>query len=775
MRRKIVATAVAGIPAVLGMTSAFAAADDTLEEVVVTAQFREQNLQETPIAITAISSALLEARSQTDLAEVAAQAPNVTLRPLGGSFGPAMGASIRGIGQFDFNPAMEPGVGIYVDDVYYASLTGANFGLLDLERVEILRGPQGTLAGKNSIGGSVRMVSKQPQGNDTGYISGTYGARNRMDLRAMGDFSLIDDKLFMRLSGVARTQDGYVTRLDFACANPDSTPVLPTLVTGNGCVLGHQGGISSTGLRAQFRFIASDDFEISVIGDRVHDDNEGPPVTLLYTSDPGPATHINGVPYDNRFIPADRYVSYATFDITGGVVPGYGPFRGEDRSKYDGWGLSGTIDWKLGDSLALKSITAWREFDTYWSGDPDVSPLPLILSVEHLGHEQFSQELRLSGQAWGSKLTYTVGAYYGDQTTTYSNRVSFPFIGLPGYDFVGDDPVESQTVAAFLHTEWHLTDKFNLTAGLRYTSDEKIYNYTRTNPDGSPNPAVGSLNGESGKYSGNHTDWRLGVDYRITDDSMVYAQASTGFKGGGVNPRPYLPSQVQPFDPETVTAYEVGSKNYFLGRRLRLNVAAFFSDYKDIQLLLVQCPQFNPPGFPANFPCAAPQNAGDAEIKGVELETEFRPTDRLSFDASVSYIDFAYTRIDPQAGGPTNPNGPQIGDSIPNTPPWKYSLGAQYEAPIGEGTLTPRLDWSWQDAQFASVNSNPLNRIGAWGVLNARISYKPSQDSTWDGAFEVTNVTNEFYYVMKLNPGPYIWAQPSRPREWALTIRKTFR
>ncbi|MET0293187.1 MAG: TonB-dependent receptor [Steroidobacteraceae bacterium] len=782
MRRKTALALAASIPAAVaalctGTARAAAAADEGIEEVVITAQFREQNLQQTPIAITAVTAEMLEMRSQNNLAEIASQAPNVTLRPLGGSFGPAMGASIRGIGQFDFNPAMEPGVGIYVDDVYYASLTGATFELLDLERVEILRGPQGSLAGKNSIGGSVRLVSKKPQGDNTGYLSATYGIRNRMDLRASGDFTLVDDKLFMRLSGVSRSQEGYVTKLDFACANPTSTPKLPTLVSDPSCVLGKQGGRSYQGLRAMLRYVASDALEVTVIGDRVHDDSEGPPVTLLSATDPGPATRINGVPYDSRFIPKDPYVSYATFNITGGVVPGYGPIQAEDRSKYDGWGLSAHIDWKLGDSLNLKSITGTREFKTYWSGDPDVSPLPLIVSVEHLGHEQFSQELRLTGQAWNKKLDYTAGVYYSDQTTTYANRVSFPFIGLPGYDFIGDDPVDSETQAAFLHSEWHLTDRLNVTAGVRYTKEEKTYNYTRLNPDlTTGNPAVGSLNGRSGKYEGNRTDWRLGADFQLADDSMVYAQVSTGFKGGGVNPRPYLPSQVQPFNPEEVTAYEIGSKNFFFDRRLRLNVSTFFSDYKDIQLLLIQCPQFNPPGFPLAFPCAAPQNAGDAEIKGVELETEFRPVDRLSFDASLSYIDFGYTRIDPQAGGPTRPTGPQIGDSIPNTPEWKYSVGVQYEALMGNGaSFTPRLDYAWQDKQFASVTSNPLNRIGAYGLLNARIGFKPGEDSTWEGAFEVTNVTDEFYYVMKLNPGAYIWAQPSRPREWALTVKKTFR
>jgi iron complex outermembrane receptor protein len=521
------------------------------------------------------------------------------------------------------------------------------------------------------------------------------------------------------------------------------------------------------------RFLATDNLEMTLTGDIVHDDSEGPPVTLLSATDPGPAARINGVPYDNRFVPSNPYVSYATFSITGGIIPGYGPIQGEDRSKYDGWGLTGAIEWKINDSLQLKSITGVREFKTYWAGDPDVSPLPLIVSVEHLSHEQFSQELRLSGRPLGDLLDYTVGAYYSDQTTTYANRVSFPYIGFPGYDFIGDDPVDSETRAVFAHTEWHLTDRLNLTVGARYTEDEKVYNFTRTNPDGSPNPAVGATNGLAGRYDGSHTDYRLGVDFDLTDTTMLYAQVSTGFKGGGVNPRPYIPSQVQPFDPEEVTAYEVGAKNNFFDRRLRLNVSTFFNKYKDIQLLLIQCPQFNPPGFPVSFPCAAPQNAGDAEIKGAELETEYRPVDRLSFDASVSYIDFAYTRIDPQAGGPTRPTGPQIGDSIPNTPEWKYSVGAQYEALLPWGSLTPRLDWSWQDKQFASVNSNPLSRLDSHGNLNARLSYRANEGG-WDASLEVTNVTNEFYYVSKLNPGPFIWAQPSRPREWAVTIKKQF-
>src|SRR5690606_27167493 len=188
-------------------------------EITVTAQFREQRLQDTPLAITAVNSEMLQARSQTDISQVAAQAPSVTLKPQGSTFGPSMGASIRGVGQFDFNPAVEPGVGLYVDDVYYATLTGSVLDLLDLDRVEVLRGPQGTLAGRNSIGGAVKLYSQRPTGNNSGYVSATYGIRNRLDIRGSADFNLAEN-LDMRLAAVSKRQDGYVDRLDFGCLYP---------------------------------------------------------------------------------------------------------------------------------------------------------------------------------------------------------------------------------------------------------------------------------------------------------------------------------------------------------------------------------------------------------------------------------------------------------------------------------------------------------------------------------------------------------------------------
>lgn len=237
-----------GVPA-YGQETPAADEEATVGDIVVTAQFREQRLQDTPLAITAVDAATIEARSQTNLADVVKQAPSVVLLPATAAFGPSISASIRGLGQNDFNPALEPGVGLYIDDVYYPRLTGANFDLLDVERVEVLRGPQGTLTGRNSEGGAIKFISRKPTGDGGGYVSGTYGSRDRVGVRASADFKIAED-LFARLSGTFSDQAGYVKRLDFGCANP--TGGVPAGTQANdSCVRGDLGDVSYRAVRRQ--------------------------------------------------------------------------------------------------------------------------------------------------------------------------------------------------------------------------------------------------------------------------------------------------------------------------------------------------------------------------------------------------------------------------------------------------------------------------------------------------------------------------------------------
>jgi len=800
-----------------------AAVDDG--EIVVTAQFREQNLQDTPLAITAVDSAMLEARSQTDISQVANQAPSVTLKPQGAAFGPSLAANIRGVGQYDFNPALEPGVGLYVDDVYYATLTGSIFDLLDLDRVEILRGPQGTLAGRNSIGGAVKLYSQRPEGTNTGMISAAYGSRDRVDLRGSFDFNLARN-VDVRIAGVAKRQNGYVKRLDFGCVYPmgggdrlpADAPLNPgaeinpadgipaTLPANSDCVVADEGDVDYMGLRGQLRIRPTETVDINIIADYTIDDRNQVGSVLLLTRYPNgvvasphfplpanppynnataPGRDINpygpGIAYDTRFV-CGRYCNFASY--TNDPDNGMPRDQADGRIKFEGWGISGQLDWDISDRLQLVSITAYREYTSNFSNDNDTSPLAHSLGYGPLTFHFFSQELRLNGSFGANdEIEYTIGGYYSDQKSVYTS-----FQGLRGSNlrFVQSDPVKADSKAVFAQVGWTPIDPLTINAGLRYTEESKTYTYVRRGPEGGPAPAVlAPLDGLVGEAAADRVDYRLAAQYRWSDNFMTYAQFSTGFKGGGVNPRPFYPQQVLSFGPETLESWEVGFKSDLFDRRMRFNVAAFLSDYKGIQLTLTNCTVQAGEGFGA--PCALPTNAGDARIKGIEAEVNLRPVPGMLIDAAAAYVDFDYKRFAsfPTAtgsvtvGGPTNVNGPQFGDYPAFTPRWKWSIGAQYEIPLGgnAGSLTPRFDAAYQ----GDVHTNPINResnlIEDYVVANARLTWR-NADEDLEVALEVTNLFDKYYYLsindQSTGGQGYTNAQPGRPREWAVHVKKRF-
>jgi iron complex outermembrane receptor protein len=728
-------------------SSQTAAQDSGLEEIVVTAQFRKENLQNVPLAITAENAEMMEARGQTSLHDVGQQAPNVTLVETGGAFGPGMTATIRGIGQDDFDPAFAPGVGIYIDDVYYTSLTGSNFALLDLDRVEILRGPQGTLSGANSEGGSIKIYSIKPQGDDTGSVKVSYGQRNLIDVQAMADVSLISDYLFMRVSGVDHQQDGYVTRIDYGCAFPKSgIPAVGGLQ--QDCVAGKEGGKDYQGGRVALRWVPAENFEANLTGDVTIDNSETAAVTLLAVNAAlGYPTTFNsfpggkippGVAYDNRFVPNNPYISYANFCGVGLAGNTY-CFSPDTYNKQ--WGTNLTLDWKIAPDLALKSITAYRDFNTMWTEDNDVSPLSGSLGAEHLLNHTLTQELRLNGNAAGL-LDYTIGGFYLDQVTTYPTHQILDYIA-PGLDFefLGDDPVQETDYAGFANADWHIVEGLDLNAGVRYTHQEKDYTYNRYNP-----PSVGGgdsiffppgFSGTQGKYSGGKTDYRVDLDYRWTPELMTYASVSTGFKGGGSNPRPFVATQVVPFGPESLTNYEIGAKSDWFDHSLRFNVAGFYSKYKDIQVVLLSCPQFS--GGSTTEPCAAPVNGGDANIYGVEVESAYR-YGGFSLEASGSWQHFEYTYVVPASGIP-------IGTTAPDFQPVKWSLGAQYEAHIPTGgSITPRLDWIYSSGYQTIAVPDAHSYLPGYHELNGRITFRP-QSGNWEVSAAGTNLTNKLWYT----------------------------
>ncbi|MBO9499260.1 MAG: TonB-dependent receptor [Novosphingobium sp.] len=726
-------------------------------DIIVTAQFREQKLQDTPIAITALSGADIENKALSNVSEIGATAPNVNIN-IANSAQAGAAVFIRGIGQYDSSFAFEPGVGVYIDDIYHGVMVGSMFELLDLDRVEILRGPQGTLAGKNSIGGAVKLFSRKPKGDNSGYISATYGSFNRIDIRGAYDIGLTGN-LAMRVSAFSDHRDGHVKILDFACDRPgDVLPGdPPTQKTGSDCKLGTLGGVKSTGVRLAFRYTPTDKIEINLFGSIIRDDSEAAGIEQTATIDP-------------RYLPTRPYVFYGTFTGGGWSTQPLATTHSES--------IGGQIDIDLADHVKLTSITGYEHLDSRNTIDLDGSPLPAQLTYNDAPYHQFTQELRLGGDFGDGLVDWTLGGYYFNSLGRVASRIWAD----TGLNWIQNDPVKSKSKSLFAHLEVRPVADLTLTAGIRYTDDRKSYKFVRLNPDtgvelnGGPDDpfGVGALNFiPPPTYSGDSFDYRLGVDYRFSEQFMAYASFSTGYKGGGVNPRPFTASQAVSFDPERVDAYEVGFKSDLAGGMVRFNVSAFLNKYNNI--ILVDGNGYpGEPGDPDWFPLSAvPFNAGKANIKGLEFETTIKPTEGLTLEGSLSYLDFKFTEIDPNAAA----SGITLDTVPPMSPKWKWSGSISYDIPLANGaTITPRFYADYTDSYYTDPVNSPTNLIASRTILNANITFRPASDG-WQLVAGVTNLTDKHYYtnafdVISLNgTGSRVVA---RPREFFVTLRKNF-
>ena len=814
--RKQLVTAVALGSAMLSSSASMA----QVQEIIITAEMRDTNVQDTPLAVTATSGEMMEARNQTNLFQVSAQAPNVTLTQGGSNAGPAMFAFIRGVGQTDFNYAVEPGVGIYVDDVYYPTLTGTMLDLLDLNRVEILRGPQGTLSGRNSIGGSIKLFSVKPGTGAGNHVYATMGSYDRTDFGGAADVTLIENELYARFSGLSHNEDGYVERLDYGCVHPDSG--VPRFLAGgdvHGCKLGTLGGRSVTSLRGQLRWTPSDDLEINIAYDRTNDDSEAQASVLKQVNGEvnrsnayGEGTFIestiDGSPiyYDNKFVTHgayrgdgridDFYTNYNTFLNHRQPMenrPYAGPNAIPPINHLNQQGGSVNIDYQINPDLALKSITSFREYDATWAQAVGNAPIHSQHLLQRLNHRAYSQEIRLSGIAMDGFLDYTVGAFYFDQNGTLNANVSLWYAQL---EFIhGPDPTPSNTKAVFANTAWHLSDLTNLTVGLRFSEDEKDYTFFRSNPDGSipgpctapappasllnpPNCALVGLYDVSDTFKDDRVDWRVALDHAITDDIMVYGQIATGYKAGGVNPRPFFPVQISTVDPEEIISYETGFKSVLWDNRLQFNATVFFNEYTDIQLQQTRCavpPGLEDPADGLGAPCLQPANGGDADVWGIELESQLYLDNGWSFDASLSTFDFEYTQV--------ADNVPVTEDMItPFSPELTWSLGAQFEHQLFGGSIMYRLDASYQDDMYSNSTNivNPqypeTNLIKDYTLINGRITWRDALDE-WEFSLEGNNLTGEEYYLHiydQINSSGTVEATPAKPRTFAATIKRRF-
>lgn len=713
-----------------------------LDDIIVTAERRETRLQQTPISVVALSGEALAQRGVSNLTDLATSAPNLTAQgsPAGGSSGGQF--FIRGVGQFDFIVTQEPSVGLYIDGVYIGRTAGAALDLVDIDRIEVLRGPQGTLFGRNTTGGAVQIISRKPGANLGASGELTLGSRKRFDVKLSADIPLVDDILTSNIAFASYQQDGYGRRI----------------VTGK-----RTGDRDTLAGRAQFALEASDDlrFLLAFDGSRRRG---APGVETLIGIDlasplSAPAVAYNDAliaqgftPIGPAFIASNRLNSYATHD------------KSDD---YDVFGTSLTAEWDLG-SVRLKSITAYRSLEADTGADFDATPYPFLEQDIEDDQDQISQELQLSGTAFQDRLRWIGGLfYYRERAKQFQDIILFQPVTRTGpgaYDFVGAGGLNqlalndqtTKSYAAFAQADYQFTDQLSMTAGLRYSEERKslLSSVGIGAPDNIRAPSRVS-------NTWHNLSPKLSLQYRPTNDILVYGSVSRGFRSGGFNGRATTPTPPNSYGQENIWAYEGGLKSEWLDRRLRFNLSGFYYDYKDYQGTKIEL---------LNIEVG---NIASVELWGFEAELSAVPADGLRLEAAVGRLAQKIGAVDPGAVITINANTRLI-----NTPKWTANLGGQYDVALGSlGDLSFRADASYRTTTEFLLPNLPGERQGGYWLLNGRVGLA-LPGSQWKLEAYGLNLTDKRYKVYAQNQigfGTAVTiARYGRPREFGVTLKAGF-
>jgi iron complex outermembrane receptor protein len=779
--------------AVIAQDSAPSSTAKLMEEIVVSARGIEEGLQEAPIAVSAFTGETLDYRGVDSLDQIERFVPSLTLQN-NPSFGGASNSAaiyLRGVGQKEFLPTTEPGVGLYVDGVYVARSVGAILDIVDIDRLEVLRGPQGTLFGRNTIGGAISIATRKPQpgGDFEGNVAAAAGTDGLLNLRGTVHVP-VSDTVAIRASLASMTQDGYVDRADGIDLGNDDT------FTG----------------RLSLAFQPNDDFAALITADMTRDRENGPAMQLLgidftdlsqlqgvVLAPPPPMAFIhnvttaamgpgqpcaatdpagNGVTsnpaspncYDARYIGADG--------SNEGTAPAY--------SETDVFGVSATLDYTWSANLAIRSITAYRELESDFARDGDHSPHRISQFEDTLDQEQFTQELQLIGTH--ERLDWILGLYYfaedGDNVNTLDFTVS---------NFRSGGAFDNTAWAAFAQATFDITDRLHLTLGGRYTDEDKtftpdqiIYNnyfagISNLVPPGNPLAALDAPFLQAGsrilpllekEITISEFTPMANLSFDLNDSVMLYATYSEGFKSGGFTQRvfpPIVPPFTAPpgtpdidliptYEPEFVEVLEAGFKLDLLDGRLRLNGAFFHTDYEELQVQV--------------FNSVAPvtQNIGEASIEGFEVELFASPADGWFIEGSLSLLNAEYDSIDTANTLILQSN------EFERVPETTASLGLSKEFSLGDtGTVLLRGDWSYRSETFNDAYNTPLLETDSYSLVDASARWT-NTDGDWTVIVSGINLSDEEYLVT----GVYGTAFQSlegvynRGRQWRLEARYSF-
>lgn len=739
--------------------SSAASAADGLEfgPIVITARRRSEELQRTPVSVVSLSSDELEARSLTNLRGLQNFVPNLTLAPSQNVGDAAGNIFIRGVGQEDFVPGTESGVGFYLDGVFVARTMGALINLIDIERIEVLRGPQGTLYGKNTIGGAINVLSTPAGADAEGYADIIAGEMGRLDLRAMVNAPLTDH-LSVRLAAGRFSRDGYLKRL--------RPPFTPTFVT----EANHrpEGRDDSAMGRLQLRWLASDNLTIDFAADASRRRGTQAP-THIDAIDP----RFGILPDVNRLIREGRLPGP---QITGALVTDdllESFASGESAVEQDIEGLSATAAWDFG-LHDVRLITAYRELHSHVTADIDGTWFLILQSDFSERHRQYLAELQASGTL--GRLTYTAGLFaLGERMRAQSGpggRADVRYLcgcfqpagGWPIFTI----PRRKQTgesYAVFAQTSISLTDRLSATVGGRFSAERKVADVelVTLNPSTlEPTDFVQRTGSNRGRWKA--FTWRAGLEFQATPNLMLYASAAKGYKSGGFNTRPVsnLPNLgINQFEPETAITYEAGIRSEWFRRRLRLNATVFHTAYRDIQL--------RQQSIVGGILTTVIDNAARARIRGLEIETAAKLGERLT-------ASFAYGHLDPRYLDVGTVPNLKLDGHFQRTPRHSLTASLDYSLPLGPDSLATHVDYSYRSREQFQLLPSAFDQKG-YGLLAARLTFRPASDR-WSVALFGTNLTDERYRVAGRGTGIVdVGSAPSiigLPRQLGLEFKAGF-
>ena len=750
--------------------SAAAAAEGVLEEIVVTAEKRAVNIQDIPLAVSAFSQDRLNQSGISTIAELQDFTPNLQFTTVG-NFGAHAIVTMRGIGTDIVTSNGDTGVALYQDGVYLGRASATLAGFYDVERVEVLRGPQGTLYGRNAIGGSINVLSEKPSRDLEVSTEALLGGMDHIRLRGVLNAPL-GDTAAARLTAVWEERDGYLENLVPGAADSND--------------------IDNYAVRGQVRFEVSKNLEVLVRGYVFEHGGTGASARIW--GDRYPPFSLAGVIPIARPAPARPYgvgapnIFPGIFSVVdGGAQPPPGDlheYRGDFNNTNDHTmaGANLEISWDT-EHFNVKSLTAWFKDDSDVVRDGDVSELPLYTKGRRQISEQFSQELTLASTG-GGPLNWIAGLYYyqedieDDQFIVFANINAAalmagrpPFTGWATDVAAGGTGIdrENRSIAAYGQIDYAFTDRLTGTLGLRYTKDDKEGGDDFRNLHDPVTRVSATLVGFPQSYEYDE-DWqeptgKIGLNYRLSTESLVYASYSRGFKSGGAN-------LDQSFEPEIVDSWELGSKNRFLEDRLQVNLALFHSEYDDMQLFTVERTR------------TVVENAAKSTIQGFEVESIALLSDHLRFDASLAYLDAEfddYVSEDPLLNLPGRPPSPAqdlSGNRLPRSPEWELNLGVEIDFNLAGGAVNIRAEYHWQDEMYFRAFNNEDKKQDAWDVFNMRATYA-SADDRWRVSAFGKNLNDE-QYITNLFPeaiffGGPVMASIAPPRTWGVEVGYRFK